>query len=215
MKFVARIREALQAGQRRIARTPFAIAMKDGAMSAEEYAIALVQLRAIHGALELAFDRAGDSFGLFDDSMRRAAALDHDLERWKAARDATLSPATREIMRNIDHWSRQAPWRLLGSLYVLEDLRMGSRSLIGTLAAGLCVAPEIGGGLDYHIENSEIQPLHWRVFKAKLEAAPLSIQARDEVCAAARETMEQIVLLYKSLPLAEAGRSVGAEPLLA
>jgi heme oxygenase len=212
MKFVASLRDALNIGRRRIARTPFAIAMSEGTISSDEYASALVQLRAIHDSLETAFDRNHDSLGRLDHSMRRTAALDRDLQHWDFAVDELAQlPATVEIVRQIDGWSLEAPWRLLGALYVLEDWRMSSRSLIGTLAAGLGVAPELGAGLDYHAENSEVQPLNWRLFKESLEAAPLSAEARDEICDAARSTMEQLVLLYKSLPLAQAA-AVGQAP---
>jgi heme oxygenase len=208
MKFVASIREALNGAHRRIVRTPFAMAMSEGPISIQEYACALVQLRAIHVALEAALDRRPDLQHLFDQSMRRTSALDRDLRYWEFDADAAhLLPATRELVRQLEDWSQRAPWRLLGALYVLEDLRMSSRSLIRTLAAGLGVQPELGGGLDYHAENHEVQPLNWRLFKEKLEATPLSPRERDEVCIAARATLDQLVLLYKSLPVAEAARA--------
>ncbi|MBL8800191.1 MAG: biliverdin-producing heme oxygenase [Planctomycetia bacterium] len=199
MDLPLRLREATAELHGRIERLPAAEAMAAGRITRADYLALLGQLTLLHATLERELELHDALRVLYQSGMARLPVLHTDLAVLGGAPAARPWPATLALVRELQEWSAQRPWALLGSLYILEGSRMGSMVLVKPLSAALGVPPRPGQGLDYHLQGMADRPRAWQQFKAVLAALPLTDDQAEQVLAAAVRTMSGLHALYAAL----------------
>ena len=82
MSVISGIRAAIAAAHDEIETTRYAVAIMNGGITTSDYLTSLVQLNAIHTALESVVDTTSAA-AFFDDQMIRSTAIERDLAYWQ------------------------------------------------------------------------------------------------------------------------------------
>lgn len=199
MDLIQRIHQVLQPLHQAIEALPLSQAIVQGRVSRPAYCRLLEQLLSVHATLEEGLFLSPWARDLFRPNMARVGALENDLAALGGAAAEPPLPPTEQLVRTLVSWRWSASWRLLGALYVVEGSRLGSMVLVRPLSEALGVPPELGHGLDYHLEGMTNRPLAWRKFKSALAAFPWSAAQESDITAAAAETMAGLVRIYAAI----------------
>ena len=196
--FPANLRDSIQPMHDAIEQLPITKQIAAGIVSRTDYLELLAQLHGLHQVLEPLL--ASHSYNVYDaETMARTTALERDITQLGGTLSRSLTSETTLLTQLFQDWAEHSPWKLLGALYILEGSRMGSRFLVKQVARAMDVPIEPHQGLDYHLELSQERPKLWPVFKANLAAAPLSDEQKEDVTAAALETMKRLCGVYGAL----------------
>jgi heme oxygenase len=198
-----RLRAAIAGAHTAIEATPLAVAMIGGTISRDAYADWLAEMDALHAALESALADCPPAAGLYQpDEMARTRLLARDRVVFGGGVFTLPHPSVGELVERFGEWRDSAPWKLLGALYVLEGSRMGSMALLRPLAKAFGLIPQLGVGLDYHLDGIATRPQKWQQFRAALAAVPLTEGQQADVCSAAVTVMVGLCELYTAVPVA-------------
>lgn len=209
MSWLQELRSTVRDVHERLEELPFVAALAQGRISAREYLSLLVRLHKLHRVLERELARHPSLADVYAPSMNRTAAVSRDIGYLSSVHSITPDSAmqervvpwhpTDELAERFETWSRLAPWKLLGALYVLEGSRMGSMVLAGPLADSLGEPRLSGHGIDYHLDRWEERRGEWQSFLENLETHPLDAAQQTEVIDAARETFDGFYAIYAGL----------------
>ncbi len=194
-----------------IEKTPYSIAMMNGSINRREYLNGLAQLWYVHLALEHAFAEREAVNAFFQSTMIRSPAIARDVQHFGCCiHQFAKLPETTTVETRIQRWNAEAPFALLGLLYVMEGSRMGSLVLAKPLAKALKLEPGKISGIEYHLENAQIAPAQVRSLKEKINTADFDTQSKRQVIMGATETMALLLDLYSKLPV-DGGGSASCE----
>lgn len=198
---VRRVRAALRPAHDAIETTPFAQALAQGRVPLARYVDYLVQLHAVHLVAETAVVASRRTARFVRPGMRRLRALERDLRFWTGA---DLPPrrrhaSTGSLVRRLAAYEVDKPLALVGTLYVLEGSRAGSRVLHPSLARGLGLTTDAAHGLAYHAENAAQRAARWRAFTARLDAELVGDTECSDVVEGATATMKGLHAVFDEL----------------
>lgn len=194
---VRAMREAIEDDHRRIEETPLSQALMGASVSPNMYRCLLQQMLPIHRVVE----RASEGHRLYSPTMARCASIRRDIDRLGQIEGPDrLLQETSAVVSMLEAMMGACPWAFVGPIYVLEGSRMGSRLIIGPLAQALRRPPELGQGLDYHLENAEEAPRRFRAWKRSLDEAVIEPNDRAAAIDAAGALMHALVEIYQSIP---------------
>lgn len=197
-----RVRQLLGPTHAAIEQTDFARGMIGGTIDRDSYCRGLDQLGVLHSAVEDALAARPEVAPLYRPAdMSRTDAVACDLIALGG--DPTgPTPETESLCAAVREWAATSPWKLVGSLYVLEGSRMGSMALVRPLSKALGIEVRPGTGLDYHLAGIATRPQDWQRFRGTLAGLPLTDSEQADVCAGATATMDGLFALYAALPAA-------------
>lgn len=200
MELSTLLRTAIADSHRAIEATVLSRRMIQGTIDRSDYIELLGQLWLIHRELEERL-AAVDSHGIYQADQARSATLQRDLTTLGSITVPTPLPETAELLELI---GSAKPIELLGVWYVFEGSRMGSMHLSRTLAKALDVPPQMGVGLDYHVDGLQTRPQTWQQLRERLNALPLPATAQSAMAQAAQATMNSLLAIYEALNQPEA-----------
>lgn len=199
MKLTDCLRQETRTLHQRLEQLPFAAAMVQGHVSRRAYGMLLGQLYYVHQTMEAALEQHTFTSPVYQQRLARGPIVLRDLNALGLPRPNHLLPETAELIACFHAWADRAPHALLGALYVFEGSRLGSMHLIGPLSQALAVAPELGRGLDYHLEGMAGRIPQWKAFQANLEAAANTEEQIAFVLEGATATFAGLCDLYAAL----------------
>ena len=202
MGVMSLVRSAISASHFQIEQTAFSKAMMDGGMNPLDYSRGLVQLWHIHFALERSVPKRPEIASYFTPEMVRTATIQRDLRAFGFDKNhfAPLEE-TNIIVDQLQAWERNAPYALLGCIYILEGSRMGSLVIAKPLGRSLGLASGTTDGLEYHTEGALATPLRLRSFKEKVDSSGFDAKTESELIEGAVKFMELLNNLYDALPV--------------
>ena len=173
-----------------------------GSATPDEYAAFLVQMAALHAALEPALQSCAADVPALQGVVRphhfRQAAASADLRALGhlPGSDAPL-PATARFCERLNTLSRRDPVSLLGVLYVLEGATNGGRFIAAAVRPALAL-PE-GIGTTYLDPHGPHQQARWSQFRTSVDEQKLTPAEQAAVVAAACDTFEAIYEILEGL----------------
>ena len=187
---VRAVRARLAVLHPRIEATPLAQGLLAGTATREAYGCLLDALAGVHAVVDPAL--AGDHTlcELFGHPALRGDALVAD--RLVLGRRTPL-PA---VPLGLPPLLKDHPGRV-GTAFVIEGSRLGSRLLLTPLAGLLGCPLTAGQGLDYHLQDAEVAPRRWAATLDRLNSAPLDAET---VAVAAENAMAALLSLYAAIP---------------
>ncbi len=196
MEILNSLRQATRTLHGNIEELPICKAMLASDVSHATYAKLLGELYHIHAAYESALASQTDLQRCWPNTPSRAAAIARDLKVLGYTLEET--PATaQEWVSDLEALGHAAAWAGVG--YVLEGSRMGSRVLVKCLAPALELKPELGHGLDYHLDAGEDPNGNWRAVMGALAAMDRSPEAHEAMVAAAVRTFEELYAIHERI----------------
>lgn len=197
-----RIREAIAADHDTIENTKFSVALITGRIPTHDYLFSLAQLHHIHAALEEECAKSEELAPFFTSAMIRTKAIESDLASFSTTlEDFDVIEQTEEAIALIRQTAETNPLALIGCIYILEGSRMGSLMLAKPIAAALGRDPQLGNGIDYHVEGSRETPMRFRGWKATVAEAGFDSVLEDQIESAAKSFMKRLLHLYANLPV--------------
>jgi len=165
-----------------------------GTVDRSTFVAYLVQLYAVHEALESALRDAGDSHpaisALATPDRMRVPDLDRDLEFYGFDREnLEVGEAAGKFVSLVERARSSDPVALLGALYVLEGSTNGGRFLANVLRKSWDLD---GGGVSYFDPYGERQGPMWAEFKREMDAGSFDAHHQDAIVEMARRTFEAI-----------------------
>jgi heme oxygenase len=206
MQLGDQLRNAIAQAHTNIETLPLSKALVAGTVQKDEYATLLGQLYHVHRVLEEALETNADLHGIYHPRMNRAEVIKTDLQYFGESElsDFCIEESHR-LIEQVRNCTEQAPWGLIGMLYVFEGSRMGSMFLARSLSKGFAVSMAPNQGLDYHLDGIAERPQNWKLFKEKLNSLELTEKQKTDICNEAMETMQNLYCLYEQIPTAHAG----------
>lgn len=202
MKLMEQVRDAISNSHDQIELTPFSKALMSDFISARDYARGISQLWHVHNLLEKIIPDSTRIAEFFSDEMVRTMTLRRDLHALGFCVEAfEVMPETSRILRTIEQWASDAPFALLGCIYILEGSRMGSLVIAKQLAKALGLASGNVRGIEYHTEGASGTPARVRALKSKIDSAELGEVDSAAVLTGSVEFMNQLTDLYRALPV--------------
>ena len=204
MKLMEQIRAAISESHAAIEKTDFSKAMLSEYIHPMDYARGISQLWYVHNALESGIGKNADLESFFTPEMVRTQTIVRDLTALGYrldSMDALLE--TQTIVATLQSWSKDLPFALLGSIYILEGSRMGSLVIAKFLSKALGNEPGSSRFIEYHTEGASATPMRVRNLKEQIEKAELSQERADAVKLGAVEFMNLLNELYNALPITE------------
>lgn len=202
LSLTARLRKSISAEHDAIEQTPFSVALINGGLSRDVYALNLAQMLRIHHALEdrCEADSAFDAY--FSAGMRRQEVIRRDLKQLGFdPHSIDLLDETQVIVRDISERHAVCPLSLLGGIYVLEGSRMGSMVLAKPLAKCLQISGMPGSGIDYHVAGARETPARLKLWKQKVDQANFDSHVAGQIEAFAVSFMKGLLDLYAAMPI--------------
>ncbi|MBL8765293.1 MAG: biliverdin-producing heme oxygenase [Phycisphaerae bacterium] len=202
-----RLREETRAHHAAAEQGAFQQRLVRGGLDRTLYARQLVQMLAVHRALESALRdlaRAHPRFALAVRPHRfQEANIEADLAALAPGADrAAVLPATRALVAVIERDARSRPAALLGHFYVLEGSKNGAKFLSRLVMKALELTPGPEGrvpGLASMDPYGELQRPRWEEFRADLNAIPLTAAEGDAMVEAAKSMFDGIRALSDEL----------------
>ena len=177
---------------------PFAQSIINENIPLEKYLNLLQQLFHIHLQLEDCLQKQLQFHLLLTPSTQRSHIIKKDLQYFNQPQISEPLTMTSRFLSWLQSVHKNAPYKILGTLYVMEGSRMGSAILKKHLANALNIEPKIGNGLDYHMEGVQKLGLYWKQFCCNLdEFVPKNYES--DVIDGAFETMKQLHSIYEQL----------------
>lgn len=188
-----RLKEATQELHTRAERSEFQQRLMRGTVPRELYAQWLGQLLLVHAALEahlvaLRADRP-DLAVLIRDELFQAPRLREDLAFLGLSPDTLrATPAVERIITRMADAARACPASLLGSNYVLEGSKNGSRYIAKAVRRALPLTP--GKGDRYLDPHGEDQPRLWGEYRQTMDAVAFTEEETVSMIDAASRMFE-------------------------
>jgi heme oxygenase len=169
-----RLKEATQELHTRAERSEFQQRLMRGTVPRDLYAQWLGQLLLVHAALESRLvalrDNRPDLAVLIRDELFQAPRLREDLAFLGLSPDTIRpTPAVERIVAQMADAARACPASLLGSNYVLEGSKNGSRYIAKAVRRALPLTP--GEGDRYLDPHGEDQPRLWAEYRRTMDEA--------------------------------------------
>ncbi|MEZ6140605.1 MAG: biliverdin-producing heme oxygenase [Zavarzinella sp.] len=197
MTVLAKLRAATGPIHQQIENLSFTQRMVAGAISKDEYLDLLQHLYHVHVAFEQHLDQLPVDF--VHGNIQRSHRVWSDLQFHGVDQ---LLPVHEEInswLVEMDQLATVSSAAWVGALYVFEGSRMGSRMLVGPLCQALQLPPEMGNGLDYHVENMHDRGQTFRQFMAALDNYPAKEEVATVIVEAAVKTFQLLYQLHLAM----------------
>jgi len=199
----ARLRAGTHDLHRASERSGAMVALRCGKLDRSSYAVLLVNLQAIYGALEAGLERHADLFDLPLPLLYRGASLAQDVAALGATPGTALTQATAcyvQRLQCIGASAAQEAWLLLAHAYVryLGDLH-GGQLLKRCIQQSLDLDGQTGTHFYDFGPPTQVAQLIQEV-RAGIDAAPFDAGEIDALVAEARLSFQLHLELFEQLP---------------
>lgn len=197
-----RLRSETEEHHRRIEALPFFDALLAGALPVRAYVGLLKAMAVVNGVLESALDSADHPVlaSVWREDLRKLPLLQADLASLHGQDTADIIPATErtlELAATMREWTAARSVALIGSLYVLEGSMLGAQVLRPKVAQMLGATGN--AGLAYLSAYEGEVADHWRDFRRRMNAVPLTEAECQCIVEGARATFDGIGRIVAAL----------------